>query len=137
MSGTSYRILSGAVGGLLLVFGLALFMAFFRYQAAGSPAAEPIPVGPGGVYFQAMAGCALVAWGGILIGAARRPQAAPWIASVTAFALVLNAIYRILAWLIGDYAFLGNLLRVEAGIMLLLALAFVWLKPRPMVGQPL
>jgi hypothetical protein len=29
----------------------------------------------------------------------------------------------------GDYAFLGNLLRVEAMLLLLVALAFVWLRP--------
>ncbi|MBW2383906.1 MAG: hypothetical protein JRG92_09735 [Deltaproteobacteria bacterium] len=137
MSTTIYRTLCGALGLGLLGLGLGLFAMFFQYHTPGSPPAEPIPVGPGGAYYQALAGCALVAWGGVLLGAARKPQAAPWIASVTACALVLNAFYRILAWLIGDYAFLGNLLRVEAAIMLLLALAFVWLKPRPLVGQPL
>jgi hypothetical protein len=137
MSGTIYRILCGVLGLLLVVLGLAFFAAFFQYHAPGSPPAAPIPVGPGGAYFQAMAGCALVAWGGILLGAARRPRAAPWIASVTALALVLNAFYRILAWLVGDYAYLGHLLRVEAAIMLLLALAFVWLKPRAPMGEPL
>jgi len=132
MSGTIYRILCGALGLGLLGLGLGLFAMFFQYHAPNSPAAQPIPVGPGGAYFQAFAGCAMVAWGGILLGAARRPEAAPWIASATAVALVLNAFYRILAWLIGDYAFLGNLLRVEAAVLLLLALAFVWLKPRPL-----
>ena len=49
--------------------------------------------------------------------------------TTTAFALVLMALYRIAAWFLGDYAFLGNILRVEAAVLLLLALGFVWLRP--------
>ena len=33
------------------------------------------------------------------------------------------------AWLVGDYHALGNLPRIEAGILLALALAFLWLRP--------
>jgi hypothetical protein len=120
---------------MLALLGIGLFGSFFQYHMPGSPPAAPIPVGPGGAYYMAFAGCALVAWGGVLLGAARHPTAAPWIASVTAFALVLSAVYRIMAWLIGDYAFLGNLLRVEAAGLLLAALAFVWLKPRPVSAR--
>ena len=44
-------------------------------------------------------------------------------------ALTLMALVRIFAWVIGDYAYLGNALRGEAAIFLMLALAFVWLRP--------
>ena len=50
-------------------------------------------------------------------------------ALATAVALVLSAIYRMAAWVIGDYHSWGQLPRVEATIFLLLALAFVWLRP--------
>jgi hypothetical protein len=33
------------------------------------------------------------------------------------------------AWIVGDYAALGDVLRVEVAIFLLLALALVWLRP--------
>ena len=78
----------------------------------------------------AFAGCAMVAWGGALIGVARRPEHGAAVAIATAFALVLMALYRIAGWFLGDIAHLGELPRREAGIFLLLALAFVWLRPR-------
>lgn len=127
-----YRILCGVVGSVLALFGVAAFVSFFSYHAPGSTGAGPLPIGPGGAYYLGALGAALVAWGGGLIGAARRPVAAPWLANVTAVALVMNALYRMMAWLVGDYAYLGEVLRVEVAIFLVLALAFVWLKPRPM-----
>jgi len=81
------------------------------------------------MYFVAFTGCALVAWGGGLLGAARRPEGSRALGTATAVGLVLAALYRMVAWLMGDYAFLGNLLRGEAALFLLLALAFVWLRP--------
>jgi hypothetical protein len=125
---TAYRILCGLIGALLLLAGVALVVGFFRYHMPAS-AGAPMPVGPWGAYFMAFTGSALCAWGGCLVGAARRPQDAPWIATATSFGLVLAAVYRIFAWVMGDYAEVGNLLRVEAAIMLLLALAFLWLRP--------
>jgi succinate dehydrogenase hydrophobic anchor subunit len=54
------------------------------------------------------------------------------VGSVTAFALVLSALYRMLAWLTGDYAaWAGETLRIEAIAFLMVALALVWLRPRP------
>ena len=42
------------------------------------------------------------------------------------------ALVRMPVWLVGDYAvWLGELARIEAAGPLLLALAFVWLRPRP------
>ena len=127
----AYRILCAVTGGIIVVAGVVAFSSFFTYQAPGSDASGPLPIGPGGAYWLGSLGSALVAWGVALLGAARRPEAAPWLATGTAIALVMSALYRMMAWLIGDYAYLGNVLRVEAALFLLLALAFVWLKPRP------
>ena len=123
-----YRILCAAVGVVWVGGGLALFASFIAYHGPDSDAA--FPTGPVGHYFVAFTGCARVGWGGGLLGAARRPAAGRSVGSATALALVLAALMRIFAWLIGDYhAWLGELARVEAATFLLLALAFVWLRP--------
>ncbi len=127
----AYRILCGASGLVMLLLGVGAFVSFFLYHGPGSAGAGPLPIGPGGAYYLGALGCALVAWGGALVGAARRPAAAPWLASVTALALVMNAVVRMVAWVVGDYAYLGDVLRVEAAVFLMLSLAFIWLKPRP------
>jgi len=123
------------VGVLLTLAGFAFFAAFFQYHLPGS---EPgIPTGPVGFYFVAFTGCSLVAWGGCLLTAAVRPEGARGIGIATAFAFVLCALYRMEAWIVGDYTvFPGELLRVEPAVFLLLALAFVWLRPRPPVSGP-
>ena len=126
---TGYRVLCGAAGVLFTAAGLFCFGGFFRASAPGGDAGGPIPLGIGGVYFLAFTGCALVGWGGALIGAARQPRTHRTVGTATALALVMMAVYRIAAWFLGDYAFLGNLLRGEAAFLLLLALAFVWLRP--------
>ena len=65
--------------------------------------------------------------------AGRRPRAARGIGTATAFALVLSAVYRMAAWVVGDYyVWPGELLRSEAAVFLALALAFVWLRPPPL-----
>jgi hypothetical protein len=126
---TGYRALCGAVGVLFAASGVGFVAAFLRAQAPGGEVGGPIPLGVGGIYFLAFTGCALVGWGGSLIGAARQPRTHRTVGTATALALVMMAAYRIAAWFLGDYAFLGNLLRVEAAVLLLLALAFVWLRP--------
>jgi hypothetical protein len=112
----------------MVLAGLLLFVSFFGYHA---PNSEPgIPTGPVGFYFVAFSGCALVGWGGSLLATARQPRAGRAVGTATAFALVLSAVYRMLGWVVGDYHVLaGELLRVEAGLFLLLALAFLWLRP--------
>jgi len=129
----AYRILCGVSGLLIVLLGIGAFFSFFAYHAPGSTGAGPLPIGPGGAYYLGALGCASIAWGGALIGAARRPGAAPWLATVTALALVMSAFSRMTAWLVGDYAYLGEALRIEAAVFLLMALAFVWLKPRATV----
>jgi hypothetical protein len=127
----AYRILCAIWGGLLLVAGLGFVVGFFGALLPGGEVPGPLsPIGPNGVYFMAFAGCALVGWGGALLGIARTPEADSGVGAWTAFALVLMALYRMLAWLMGDYARLGDVLRLEAALFLVVALAFVWLRPR-------
>ena len=126
---SAYHGLCGVLGGLFVLFGLGCVVGFFRSLAPGGEAPGPIPLGVGGAYFLAFTGCALIGWGGALIGAACHPRSGRTVGTATAFALVLMAVYRIAAWFFGDYAFLGDILRVEAAVLLLVALAFVWLRP--------
>ena len=112
----------------MVLAGLLLFVSFLGYHAPNSEAG--IPTGPVGFYFVAFSGCALLGWGGSLLATARQPWTGRGIGSATAFALVLSAVYRMLGWLVGDYyAFAGELLRIEAALFLVLALAFLWLRP--------
>ena len=74
--------------------------------------------------------CALIGWGGGLLGASRDPSSGRAIGTATAVALVLSAVYRMVAWIVGDYyVWLGDASRAEAAVLLLLALAFVWWRP--------
>jgi hypothetical protein len=125
---TAYRVLAGTLGSAFVLFGLVLTVSFFGYQQPGST--PNIPTGPVGHYFIAFAGCALVGWGGGLIGVARNPGANSSIATATILALILMSVVRMAAWVIGDYyAWLGEVPRVEAAFFLILALAFLWLRP--------
>ncbi len=61
---------------------------------------------------------------------ARQPETGRAIGTSTSFALVLMAVYRMVGWVVGDYyVWVGDLLRAEAGVFLLFALAFLWLRP--------
>lgn len=132
---SAYSLLCALVGGIGGLAGVVFLASFFQSQAPGAVAAGPLPVGPNGAYFLAFTGSCLMAWSACLLGAARHPTAAPWIATATSFGLVLNAVYRMAAWLVGDYHSLGNLPRIEAGIFLALALAFLWLRPTRTVAE--
>ena len=132
MRARAYRVLCGGLGGLWIVGGLALIALFLRFHSAGFRGEQPelpLPLDAWGVYMAAMAGCALVAWGGGLLGAARRGGDGRSIGTASALALTLMALYRIVGWVVGEYPAAADLLRVEAAIFLLLALAFVWLRP--------
>jgi len=123
-----YRLLVGSLGIAFFMFGAALVAAFFLYQRPNS--VPIIPTGPVGHYFVAFTGCALLAWSGGLVGAARDPLASRTIGTTTAFVLMLMALIRMVAWTIGDYyEWLGELPRTEATAFLLTALALVWLRP--------
>ncbi|MGH7288746.1 MAG: hypothetical protein ACREI8_12080 [Myxococcota bacterium] len=130
----AFRAVAGLTGLLFVVSGGALFFAFFAYQQPGSEPA--LPMGPLGHYFAAFAGCALIGWGGALLSSARDLRTGRLLAPVTAFSLTLLALYRMLGWFMGDYyAWAGELLRYEAALFLLLALAFVWLRPSAAEGR--
>jgi hypothetical protein len=65
-----------------------------------------------------------------LLGGARDPLSSRSVGTMTAFVFALMALIRMVAWVIGDYTvWLGELPRIEAGILLGLALALVWLRP--------
>lgn len=135
MKGIAYRVLCGGLGLGLMLFGLGFVMSYFA--ALGPGAGETIPgvaMGPPALYFMAFSGSALVGWGGALLGVLRDPgsPASRAIGTATTAALVLSAVYRIAAWFMGESPFPGNLPRVEAGLMLLLAFAFLWLRPERM-----
>lgn len=123
-----YKILLGTMGAVALIFGFVLTASFFLYQR---PFSDPgIPTGPVGHYFVAFAGCALMGWGGGLIGAARAPETSRTVTTVTAWVLCFMAVVRMTAWFVGDYSvWLGELPRFEAGLFLVLALLLVWLRP--------
>lgn len=123
-----YRLLMGVLAIASSIFGLALVLSFFAYQRPGS--VPGIPTGPVGHYFVAFTGCALIGWGGGLLGAARDPFASRTVGTTTVFVLALMALVRMVAWVVGDYAaWLGDLPRTEAAILLALAIALVWLRP--------
>lgn len=123
-----YRFLMGSLGVAFLAFGAAMVVSFFLYQR---PHSVPlVPTGPVGHYFVAFTGCAMIGWGGGLVGAARAPLASRSMGTMTIFVLILMALIRMVAWVIGDYyAWLGDLPRTEASGMLLVALALIWTKP--------
>jgi len=123
-----YRLLMGTLGIAFFVFGIALVAAFFLYQRPNS--VPLVPTGPVGHYFVAFTGCAVIAWSGGLVGAAREPLASRSIGTTTAFVLVLMAFVRMVAWVIGDYySWVGDLPRTEASLLLLTAFALIWLRP--------
>lgn len=125
-----YRFLMGVLGIAVVVFGAGLVVAFFLYQRPNSVPA--IPTGPVGHYFVAFSGCALLGWGSAMLGAARDPfsTASRTVGTATAGVLVVMALVRMVAWVIGDYAaWLGDLPRREATAFLVVALLLVWLRP--------
>lgn len=123
-----YRLLMGSLGIASFLFGIAMIATFFLYQRPGST--PLVPTGPIGHYFIALAGCALIGWAGGLIGAARDPMGSRTVGTLTIVVLVVMALIRMIAWVIGDYAsWLGSAMRTEALGMLIVALLLVWLKP--------
>ena len=125
----AYKWLCGILGGLLVAGGVVFVATYFRFHAPGSDVVG-IPTGPVGFYFVGFTGCALVGWGGALLGAARRPETGRTLGTFSALALGAMGLMRMLGWIMGDYyVFLGELLRLEAAIFLSLAVAFLWLRP--------
>lgn len=128
MGGRLYRFLCALLGVAFALVGVTSVFGFFVYHIPGSDVM--VPTGPVGFYFVAFAGFALIGWGGCLLGAARHPEHGRAVGTATAVALVIGAVVRIAAWFVGDYyVFPGGALRAEATFFLVLALAFVWLRP--------
>jgi hypothetical protein len=141
MGGTpywGYRILSIVLIVPLLFIGAALLYGFLANtivpsaMAHGAPA---IPTDYWGLYMMGFAGALLFTWGACLFSAVLNPAVARGVGIATAFGLILNAIFRMIAWFSGEYAEIGNTPRVEAAIMLLLAIGFIWLRPSRIAPQ--
>ena len=126
-----YRMLAGLTVALLFLIGAALLRGFLLGTVMpGSPAElGPVQTHYWGFYMMGFAGAALWAWGACLVSAVIAPARARTVGTATAFGLVMNAIFRLIAWFSGEYAEVHNLPRIEAAIMLLLALGFIWLRP--------
>lgn len=112
----------------MVLLGLAFVGAFALSVTPGSSSPLPFPIGPQGYYFVAFSGSCLVAWGFCLLGAARG-QGGRAIGTATAIGLSLGALYRMLVWLSADFWWAGETPRLEAIVFLVLALAFLWLRP--------
>jgi len=128
---TAYRVLCSILGAAWLAVGASLFGMFLAYHAPGGRHEGLFStMGPQGHYLAAFAGCALLVWGLMLLAAAHRPLEGRSVGTATAFGLVLCAGYRMIAWVVGDYAALADVLRMESAVFLALALGFVWLRPQ-------
>lgn len=130
----AYRLLSGSVMLLCLLIGAVLlggFVANVLLPLSMQPKAQPVATNYWGYYMMGFAGALLFVWGACLLSAVRAPALARGVGTATAFGLVLNALFRMLVWFSGEYAEVGNLPRVEATIMLVLAIGFIWLRPPP------
>ncbi len=125
----SYRLLAAATALLCFLIG-TLFITAFLDRALFQVFARPLfETNYWGYYILAFAGSALVAWGGCLVAAVRDPVRASGIGTATAAALILAGILRLLAAYSGEYRLVDGQLRIEAGVLAIVALGFVWLKP--------
>ena len=109
-----YRVLSGLTVALLFLIGAALLRGFLLGTVMpGSPAElGPVQTNYWGFYMMGFAGGALWAWGACLVSAVIAPASARTVGTATAFGLVVNAIFRLLAWFSGEYAEVHNLPRI-------------------------
>jgi hypothetical protein len=124
-----YRLLAAATAGFCFLIGIVFVVAFLD-RALFQVFARPLfDTNYWGYYILAFAGSALIAWGGCLVAAARRPEEAPGVGTATAVALILGSVVRLLAWYSGEYRMADDPFRLEAGVLALVALAFVWLRP--------
>ena len=126
----AYRILSALMVVLLYLVGAGLLVGFLRGTLIpGSDGSTQALTNYWGFYMMGFAGAELWAWGACLLSAVIAPSTARTVGTATAFGLVVNAIFRLIAWFSGEYAEVHNLPRIEAAVMLVLALGFIWLRP--------
>jgi hypothetical protein len=131
----AYRALAVATAAGCIVLGLVFVVAFLDralFQVLARPLFE---TDHWGYYILGVAGSALFAWGGCLIATARAPAATPGVATATTAGLIVGAVLRLLAWYSGEYRPAGDQLRLEAALLAVLALGFVWLRP-PRAAPP-
>jgi len=124
-----YRLLAATAAAGCFLVGFVCILAFFD-RALFQLFARPLfATDYWGYYIVGFAGSALVAWGGCLVAAVRNPVGASGVGTASAAGLLLASILRLLAWYSGEYRLVADQLRVEAGVLAVVALAFVWLKP--------
>jgi hypothetical protein len=127
----AYRLLALATAAGCLLVGLLFVLAFFD-RALFQVFARPLfSTDHWGYYVLGIAGSLLFVWGGCLIAAARAPLTTTGVATATTVGLIVGAVLRLLAWYSGEYRVTSEQLRLEAGILLVLALGFIWLRPTP------
>jgi hypothetical protein len=124
-----YRLLAAVTAVFCFLIGV-LFITAFLDRALFQVFARPLfDTNYWGYYILAFAGAALVAWGGCLVAAVRDPVRASGVGTATATALILASILRLLAAYSGEYRLVDTQLRIEAGVLVIVALGFIWLKP--------
>lgn len=124
-----YRLLAATTALFCLLVGLIFVVAFLDralFQVFAHPLFE---TNYWGYYILGFAGSALLAWAGCLLSAARDPEHGAGIGTATAAGLMLGSILRLLAWYSGEYRLAADQLRLESAVLVVLALAFVWLRP--------
>jgi hypothetical protein len=129
----AYRVLCGILMLAAFSIGLTMLFGFLTgtlapYSMTGGKSSLP-PTDHWGYYWMGFSGCLLITWAAMLASAVRAPRFARGIGTATALGLVINAVFRMAAWFSGEYAETGDVLRFEAAVMLLLAIALVWLRP--------
>jgi hypothetical protein len=125
----AYRVLAGATAALCFLLGM-LFIVAFLDRALFPVFARPLfDTNYWGYYVLGFAGSTLIAWGGCLVAAVRDPRCSIGIATASAGALIVGGVLRLLAWYSGEYRGADDELRLEAAVLVVLALGFVWLRP--------
>jgi hypothetical protein len=125
----AYRALAAVTACGSFLFGF-VFVCGFIDRALFQVLARPLfDTDFWGYYILGVAGSTLIVWAVALFAAVRAPALHPGVATATTIGLVLGAILRLLAWYSGEYRQVGDDLRLESGVLLLLALGFVWLRP--------
>jgi hypothetical protein len=129
LAAVAYRVLAGFTGLIATLLG-TIFVVAFLDRAVFQVFARPLfDTDIGGYFIVGLAGCVLFAWGGCLFVSARRPYENPGIATATATALIVTALLRLLAWYSGEFWLIRDQLRLEAAVLAIAALGFIWLKP--------
>jgi hypothetical protein len=129
IANVAYRLLAGFTGAFGVLLG-AVFVVAFLDRAVFQVFAHPLfDTDIGGYFVVGFAGCVLFGWAGCLFASARRPYENPGIATATATAFIVLALLRLLGWYSGEFWLIREQLRLEAAVLAVAALGFIWLKP--------